>query len=225
MYDHRLIRLNDMTTLPTHQQVQLPQVKELFLRGSNCTDCDLSKTRKNIVWSRGTGTSRIMLVGEAPGAEEDFIGQPFVGKSGQLLTTTLLECGFDPNTFYICNTLKCRPPANRVPWSYELRACGKYLHAQIVDMNPALIVAVGKTAKTTLLNNYKIKVLKYVDETPQVIGLKIDGKLQDLDFGLPHIWVPMYSIWHPAYILRQYTKLPEYIEQINVIKELLNTTF
>ena len=82
----------------------------------HCTACDLALTRHRVVISRGAATAPLMLIGEAPGAREDALGQPFVGRSGQLLDRLLLDVGFDPeNDLYICNAVKCRPPQNRRP--------------------------------------------------------------------------------------------------------------
>ena len=82
----------------------------------NCTDCDLAATRQRVVISRGSPTARLMLIGEAPGAREDALGEPFVGRSGQLLDRLLMDAGFDlQHDLYICNAVKCRPPQNRRP--------------------------------------------------------------------------------------------------------------
>ena len=90
----------------------------------NCTACDLASTRQRVVISRGSPTARLMLIGEAPGAREDALGEPFVGRSGQLLDRLLEDTGFDlQHDLYICNAVKCRPPQNRRPKRSELLAC------------------------------------------------------------------------------------------------------
>lgn len=101
---------------------------------------------------RGNPQARLLLIGEAPGAEEDARGLPFVGRSGQLLDRLLLEAGLDPqHDLYICNAIKCRPPANRRPTPAELQACRPWLGQQIRLLDPALVVLVGATAMEAVL--------------------------------------------------------------------------
>ena len=118
----------------------------------NCTDCDLAATRQRVVISRGSPTARLMLIGEAPGAREDASGEPFVGRSGQLLDRLLVETGFDLQCdLYVCNAVKCRPPQNRRPKRSELLACRPWLDLQIASINPEVIVLVGATAVEAIL--------------------------------------------------------------------------
>ena len=107
----------------------------------NCQDCELCKTRTNVVFSDGAANNKLVLVGEAPGFWEDRKGLPFVGKAGQLLDK-IFECvGFSrQKNVYICNTIKCRPPENRVPKPTEKDACRKYLDAQISLIKPNFIL-------------------------------------------------------------------------------------
>ena len=118
----------------------------------NCTDCDLAATRQRVVISRGSPTARLMLIGEAPGAREDALGEPFVGRSGQLLDRLLMDAGFDlQHDLYICNAVKCRPPQNRRPKRSELLACRPWLDLQIASINPEVIVLIGATAVEAIL--------------------------------------------------------------------------
>ena len=106
-----------------------------------CTACDLATTRRSVVVSRGNSSSRLMLIGEAPGAQEDAEGRPFVGRSGRALDSLLLEVGLDPvQDLYVCNAIKCRPPNNRRPKKGELRSCRPWLDQQLALVDPAVIV-------------------------------------------------------------------------------------
>ena len=117
-----------------------------------CTGCDLALTRERVVISRGAATAPLMLIGEAPGAREDALGQPFVGRSGQLLDRLLQDVGLNPESdLYICNAVKCRPPQNRRPKRAELTACRPWLDRQIDQVNPRVIVLLGATAVESLL--------------------------------------------------------------------------
>ncbi|MBL8606657.1 MAG: uracil-DNA glycosylase, partial [Myxococcales bacterium] len=114
--------------------------------------CELGKTRTNTVFSRGNPAAKLCFVGEAPGADEDEQGVPFVGRAGQLLDKMIGAMGLDPETdVYVCNIIKCRPPGNRRPTPEESAACIPYLHEQLAIVEPRVIVALGNTAVQTLL--------------------------------------------------------------------------
>lgn len=151
---------------------------------ANCTRCQLSQTRTQAVFGRGNPHARWLLIGEAPGEQEDKQGEPFVGKAGQLLDNILLACGLDRNNdVYIANVLKCRPPGNRNPSRDEISCCQNYLAQQIQHIQPTLIVALGRFAVQTLLN------------TDQSIG-KLRGTLHQYQ------GIPLIATFHPAYLLR-----------------------
>lgn len=111
-----------------------------------CVACRLHETRTNVVFARGNTKAPIMLVGEAPGANEDRAGKPFVGAAGKLLDEALDSVGIVQNDVYVTNVVKCRPPANRPPHVDELDACGDFLAAQIFHIEPRVIVLLGSTA-------------------------------------------------------------------------------
>lgn len=134
----------------------LPSLDELQKTVSACTKCSLCKTRTQTVFGSGNTKAAIMFVGEAPGADEDAQGLPFVGRAGQLLTKMIEEprsLGLPRSEVYIANILKCRPPENRKPQSGEIEQCEPYLMAQIENIRPKIICALGATAANTLLNN------------------------------------------------------------------------
>ncbi|MFH1067721.1 MAG: uracil-DNA glycosylase [bacterium] len=161
------------------------------LRNLTCVKCShLAKTRKNVVFGVGNPNAEIMFVGEAPGADEDAAGEPFVGKAGQLLTKMIQAMGLTREQVYIANVLKCRPDmppgssGNRKPTSQEMATCLPYLRAQIRIIQPRALVALGATALEGLLGQTKIPMSK------------LRGTWQEFD-GIP--FMPTY---HPAYLLR-----------------------
>lgn len=113
---------------------------------NNCYSCDLSQTRKNVVIYRGSIRAPLMFIGEAPGADEDIQGKPFVGAAGKLLDLLITAFEFPLDSFHICNILKCRPPENRVPTPAESKACKVLLAKQFKFVSPKIIVLLGATA-------------------------------------------------------------------------------
>ena len=150
-----------------------------------CQRCDLHATRTQTVFGVGNPSARWMFIGEAPGAEEDRQGEPFVGRAGQLLTAMIRALGFSREEVYIANVLKCRPSGNRDPKPEEVRACRAYLERQIELVSPTLIVAVGRIAAQTLLET----------DTPLA---KLRGRVHGLGAGRR----PLIVTYHPAYLLR-----------------------
>ena len=119
---------------------------------SACTACDLASTRHTVVISRGNPKADLMLIGEAPGAQEDAQGVPFVGRSGRALDQLLRDVDLDPeHDLYICNAIKCRPPNNRRPKKAELAACRAWLDLQLETVDPTVIVLTGATAVEAIL--------------------------------------------------------------------------
>ena len=125
---------------------------ELRDRAMGCVDCRLSETRTNVVFGVGDPNAALMLVGEAPGKNEDLEGEPFVGRAGQLLDSLLGEIGLSRSEVYIANVLKCRPPGNRDPQPDEIDACKGYLRTQIKLIKPRVVVTLGNFATKLLLN-------------------------------------------------------------------------
>jgi len=151
---------------------------------SACTACGLARTRNKAVPGVGDHRADWLFVGEAPGAEEDAKGEPFVGQAGRLLDSMLAALGMNrTKAVYIANVLKCRPPGNRAPTPLEVEACLPYLDRQIALIQPKLIVALGKSAATTML---------HVEAT--IASLR----------GRVHRYqgVPLIVTYHPAYLLR-----------------------
>lgn len=127
-------------------------VSELNSLICDCLKCSLGQTRTKFVFGVGNPDADVVLVGEAPGADEDAQGEPFVGRAGQLLNKILEASGFKREEVFICNILKCRPPGNRNPMPDEIEKCEPYLKMQLQLIKPKLILALGKFAAETLLN-------------------------------------------------------------------------
>lgn len=119
---------------------------------NKCQKCELGKTRKNFVFGVGNPNAKLMLIGEAPGADEDEQGIPFVGRAGKLLNDILKAIKFERDEVYIANILKCRPPNNRDPLPIERQTCFPYLDRQIELISPKVILCLGRIAANTLLN-------------------------------------------------------------------------
>jgi DNA polymerase len=150
-----------------------------------CTLCGLHETRTQVVFGAGDEQADWLFVGEAPGADEDRQGEPFVGRAGQLLNAMLLALGLSRERVYIANILKCRPPRNRDPRPEEAQACRPYLQRQIELLTPRVIVALGRIAAQNLLQT----------DTPI-------GRLR----GRRHVYgqtgIPVVVTYRPAYLLR-----------------------
>jgi len=127
------------------------ELEKLRLEILQCKACPLYKTRKNPVLGEGNPHSILLFIGEAPGAEEDEQGRPFVGKAGELLTKIIKAMGLERGEVYITNVLKCRPPGNRNPRPEEIKACWPFLEKQIEIIKPKLICTLGTFATQTLL--------------------------------------------------------------------------
>ena len=155
----------------------------LLSRIDICRLCDLHKERIKSVPGVGDRNADWMFVGEAPGAEENLTGEPFVGPAGRLLDTLLAAMGQSRTSVYICNVVKCRPPKNRNPEERECEACMPYLRRQIELVAPKLIVALGKVAAENLLG------------TDLGVG-RLRGDLHD------HNGIPVAVTYHPSYLLR-----------------------
>lgn len=151
----------------------------------NCTACDLSKFRQTVVFGTGNRQTDLLIVGEAPGANEDIQGLPFVGRAGMLLTSILQSIDLKREEVYITNILKCRPPQNRDPFPREIDCCTPYLQRQITLLQPKLIVALGRIAAQFLL------------KTTESLG-KLRGHKHQ--YGEEN--TPLIITYHPAYLLR-----------------------
>ncbi len=172
---------------------------------ASCQRCALHCTRKQTVFERGNREAKLMLIGEAPGAEEDKQGKPFVGRAGQLLDRIIAGVGLKPEEVYIANVLKCRPPNNRDPTAPEMAECGGYLEQQVAMVAPRLILALGRIAAHYLLGV----------STPL-------SRLRGRPYIFAETQIPLWVSYHPAYLLRNPAdKAKAYEDWLRVVQELL----
>jgi uracil-DNA glycosylase family 4 len=172
---------SDTATSGTH--VSCSSLAELEQRIDHCERCGLRKGRRNVVFGEGDPNARLAFVGEAPGAEEDLTGKPFVGKAGTLLTDIIRAMGLTRDEVYICNVVKCHPPGNRDPELDEIAACLPFLKAQISLIRPEVICTLGRISAQGLLNR----------------DLKIT---RDRGRWYSFMGIPLMATYHPAYLLR-----------------------
>ncbi len=130
-----------------------PSLEELYQQHCTCQRCPLGATRKNFVFGVGHSKAPLMFIGEGPGADEDRLGEPFVGRAGQLLTKMVRAMGIDRPDVYIANVVKCRPPKNRNPNTEEIAQCAPILQQQIELIDPSLIVTLGNVPTRALIPN------------------------------------------------------------------------
>ncbi len=177
-------------------------LNDLCGEAAACQLCPLAKTRKNVVFGDGNPQAKIVFVGEAPGADEDEQGLPFVGKAGQLLTKIINAMGLERKDVYICNILKCRPPGNRNPLPEEIRLCEPFLKKQLQLISPQIICALGSFAAKTLLKT----------ETP-ITSLR--GRFHTYE------GIKLMPTYHPAYLLRNpAAKKPVWEDIQSIMKEI-----
>ena len=164
--------------------------EELHRRIASCNKCELCKTRINTVPGEGPTDSRVVIIGEGPGQEEDESGRPFVGKAGRLLTDILEKGGgIDRKKLYITNMVKCRPPGNRNPNAEEVNACRDFLEAQLLLIHPDIVVTMGNVPTQPLLNTK--------NGITSLRGRWIDWR-----------GIKIFPMFHPSYLLRNDSKAP-----------------
>jgi uracil-DNA glycosylase len=198
-------------------------LEDLKLKCKNCKNCELHLTKNNVVFADGNPeTARIVLIGEAPGQNEDLQGIPFVGRAGKLLNEFLSQASISrEKDLYIINTIKCHPPKNRVPLDKEKQACKEFLLKQIEIINPKIILLCGATATWAFLQA----------KTPMS---KIRGEVFEIElsssFGRGEGEIKKYSampIFHPSYLLRNHSTEPSsprglMLKDLKTIAEWLN---
>lgn len=172
-----------LTDVEPSVECRAETLEEIFADLGDCQRCGLSKGRNHIVFGTGNASARLVLVGEAPGRDEDLQGLPFVGEAGKLLDLILFAMGFKREDVYLCNVQKCRPPKNRDPQPEEIAACVPFLKRQLAALQPQVIVTLGRFATETLL------------DTSQPIS-ELRGHWQD------YSGIPLLPTYHPAFLLR-----------------------
>lgn len=170
-----------------------------------CHRCPLGKTRKNLVFGEGNPHAELVFVGEAPGADEDLQGRPFVGRAGQLLTRIIDAMGLKREDVYICNILKCRPPGNRNPLPEEIEVCEPWLVRQLEAIHPRVICALGTFAAQTLLKKKGIPITA------------LRGRFHD------YHGIRLMPTYHPAYLLRNPGAKRQVWEDVQQIMKVLKS--
>ena len=201
--------LDAPTLAPSHPRTFVPVTADSLdsIRLDITPDCSRCKLhtlgRKQVVFGVGNPNADLMFVGEAPGADEDVQGEPFVGRAGQLLTKIIEAIGLTRDDVYIANVIKCRPPGNRNPEPDEVEQCEPFLFRQIDTIKPKVIVALGKFAAQCLLKT----------ETPI-------SRLRGQEFAYREaILIPTF---HPAYLLRNPSSKREVWEDMKKVRDILN---
>lgn len=172
--------------------------EQLEAEVNQCKKCRLCQTRNNVVFGTGNKESKIMFIGEGPGADEDLQGEPFVGKAGKLMNMAFETLGIKREEVYIANIVKCRPPSNRNPEEDEAMACLNYLRNQVILIKPKIIVLLGSVAlKNILGKDYGITASR---------GKWVEKK------GI--LYMPT---WHPAALLRDESKKIDFINDLKKV--------
>lgn len=187
--------------VPANSDVIWQQLEQAV---SSCTNCELHTSRTQTVFGVGNKTADLLIIGEAPGRDEDLQGEPFVGRAGQLLNAMLAAIGFQRDQVYIANILKCRPPNNRDPKPEEAAACNSWLQQQIELIRPEVILVLGRIAAHKLLN------------TDQGLGV-LRGKQYN------YAGIPLIVSYHPAYLLRKPIEKRKSWQDLKRVKYLLNS--
>ena len=198
-------QLNIISSLPDLKAVDsLDDLKDYM---SKFKGCELYKSATNMVFSDGNKSSEIMLIGEAPGHDEDIQGKPFVGRSGKLLNKMLEAIGLSRDTVYIANIVPWRPPNNRRPTEEEINICLPFIRKHIELIAPKVLMLLGSTATYALLRNKE--------------GItKIRGKWVDMEFG--KLKVPTLPSFHPAFLLRQPAQKKYSWEDLKMLKKKID---
>lgn len=191
------------------------KLQELKAKCSECRCCELSDTRHNIVFADGNPqTASVVLIGEAPGANEDLQGIPFVGRAGKLLNEFLEKAGLlRARDLYIVNTVKCRPPENRVPTESEKASCREFLLKQIEIVDPKVVLFCGATALKSFCDKKNCAISKIRGE---ILETEIGGKKY-----------PSMAIFHPSYLLRYHSIEKDsprdlMLKDLKKVKKLIN---
>lgn len=182
-----------------------------LLKSSNCTRCELHRGRRNIVVDRGNPEARIMIIGEAPGENEDIMGKAFVGKAGKLLDEIMKAISFETERdMLIANIVKCRPPENRSPLREEVAACVPYLHKQIELIHPRVILLLGAVA------------LKHM--IPEKTDFSMEEEAGTCFCSQDYPGIQFVVLYHPAYLLYDPRKKKVMWEHVKQLEEFLKTS-
>src|SRR5262245_35950974 len=189
--------------LPLSQQPSGESLDSIRADLGDCRRCKLCSGRTNIVFGSGTPQTKLVFVGEGPGADEDAQGLPFVGAAGQLLTKIIEAIQLSRDQVYICTVVKCSPPSNRTPEEDEIAACSSFLFRQIESIRPKVICCLGTVAAQTVLG------------TKTAVG-RLRGRFHD------YRGIQVMPTWHPAYLLRNPAAKRDVWDDVKKIRSLLD---
>ncbi len=195
------------TAVPAQQTEPIPDWKCLEVEVKACIKCELSQQRTQTVFGVGNRDADWLIIGEAPGVDEDTQGEPFVGRAGQLLNQMLLAVGLRREQVYIANIVKCHPPGNRDPQLEEAAACETYLRQQIALVKPKMILAVGRVAAQNLLK----------------IDHKV-GVMRGCEYYYGEQNIPVVVTYHPAYLLRKPSEKNKSWQDLLRAREIVNSS-
>jgi DNA polymerase len=196
-------RNTSLFELPASQQPSGETLDSIRTDLGDCRRCKLCSGRTNIVFGSGTSQTRLVFVGEGPGADEDIQGLPFVGAAGQLLSKMIEGIQLTREQVNICNVVKCRPPGNRTPEEDEIAACSPFLFRQLDSIRPQVICCLGVVATQTVLG------------TKTAVG-KLRGRFHE------YRGVQVMPTWHPAYLLRNPAAKRDVWDDVKKIRALLD---
>ena len=186
-----------------------PLLDEIAEKVINCTKCDLAESRIHAVPGEGPQYAMIMMIGEAPGANEDETGRPFIGQSGKLLTDLMADAGMKREETFITSILKCRPPSNRDPNPAEIRSCAPYVLAQMDSIAPIVIITLGNAAYDLFSSTFYLPKKK--------VG-EVRGKVFRLHSTGAKFLIPTY---HPAALLYNRKLMPQFVEDLQTAMRYL----
>ena len=196
--------------VPDRNTINVENLDELLKVIKNFNGCSLKNTAKNLVFADGNPKAKVMLIGEAPGAEEDRTGVPFTGQAGHLLDKMLQAIGQDRTNTYLTNVIFWRPPGNRNPTDEEINCCLPYVRRHIEIINPKILILAGSIASKTLL------------EIQDKGITQLRGKWQDFNINKKNLKIKAMPIFHPAFLLRQPTRKREAWEDLKIIKKAID---
>ena len=188
LLSNKPMKRTNRTPVVASDETKLERLNELKKKIQLIRNCDLKKNATNLVFGDGNINSKIMIIGEGPGAQEDAEGKPFVGRAGKLLDKMLAAIQLNRTKVYISNVVNYRPPANRKPTEVEIERYLPYLKSHIEIINPKILMLLGSTALNTLIGN-------------QVVISKARGQWIQKEIGLAKPWI--IASFHPAFLMRQ----------------------
>jgi len=210
--------MNENLNIHLNEKNNQTKFSKLKNKCISCTKCPLSKTRNNVVFGKGNENADILFIGEAPGAKEDEIGLPFVGRAGKELDKLLHQINLSVEKVYIANILKCRPPKNRDPDKEEIKICTKYLVEQIKIIKPKIIATLGNYSTKFVLSGFDSENMKKIEGIKELHGNPIEIKIKKENFTVIPIYHPSAMMYRPSLreeFEKDFQKMKTFLEKTN----------